>query len=70
MRHAESRQILSSTYMAPEVTTEHYGQSNTNFGTYSDWELDPHQITAIYPQTIHGTFPEPFRNQSGKFINI
>ena len=54
----------------PEVTTEHYGQSNTNFVTYSDSELDPHQNTPRYPQMIHGTFPEPFRNHSGKTTKI
>ena len=46
---------------APEVTIEHYRRNNTNFGTYSDWELDAHQITPIYPQTIYGTI----RNDSG-----
>ena len=45
----------------PEVTTEHYTQSNTNIGNGNDCETDPHQITPIYPQTIHGTLPEPFR---------
>ena len=51
---------------APEVTIEHYRRNTTNFGTYSEWELDPHQITPIYPQTIYGTFPEQFRNHSEK----
>ena len=46
---------------APEVTIEHYRQNNTNFGTHSDCQLDPHQITTIKPQTIYGTFPEPSR---------
>ena len=45
----------------PEVTINHYRRNNTNFSTYSDCEMDPHQITPIYPQTIYGTFPEPFR---------
>ena len=46
---------------SPEVTIEHHRRSNTNFGTYNDWKLDPHQITPIYPQATYGTFPEPFR---------
>ena len=55
---------------SPEVTIEHYRRSNTNYATYSDWEIDPHQITTIYPQTIYGTFPEPIRNHSGKSTKI
>ena len=43
------------------MTIEHYRRKNTNFGIYRCWELDPHQITLTYPQTIYGTFPEPFR---------
>ena len=44
----------SSKHLAepPEVTIEHYRRNNANFGTYSDWELYPHQISPIYPQTI------------------
>ena len=49
-----------------ETTIEHYTSSDTNFDICGYWELDPHQITLTYPQTIYGTFPEPFRNHSGK----
>ena len=44
-----------------EITIEHYGRNNTNFGICRYWELDPHHIDLIYPQMISGAFPEPFR---------
>ena len=51
----------------PEVTIEHYRRSNTNFGIYSYWELDPHQIAPTYPQTIYGTFPGTIPENPPKF---
>ena len=48
-----------------EITIEQYRRITTTFGIYIYWELDPHQITPTYPQTIYGTFPETLRNHSG-----
>ena len=48
-----------------QITIEQYRRTNANFGICRYWELEPHHIALIYPQTIYGTFPEPFRNKSG-----
>ena len=69
-RHAESYRVFQVLSKPSEITIEHYRRSNTYFGINRYWELDPHQITLTYPQTIYGKLPEPLRNHSGKSIKI